>query len=328
MLAAMWTVDYLSRANPEGHPYWIRLDLGPQVLVFTLAVALVTAFAFGVLPALRSSRTDLSLTLGQGNRSTTGGSQRQRLQKTLVIAQIALALTLLYGAGLVARSLMALTHIDAGFDTDRLLSFYTYLAGERYAEDAPEFTVVGVAPKIYYEEPGEETDQSRLQVHLPFARSPRREMAVLVRTAGDTVVSSAAVQRTLGALDATLPLYQVRTMDTIRREVLWGERMQLKLFGSFALLALFMSVLGIYGVMAFVVSQQVPEIGVRMALGADRRAIGRLFLRQGLALIATGVALGLAGRRREAVRADRNVWFRYLWLMGAPPRRRAPRSEP
>ena len=164
-----------------------------------------------------------------------------------------------------------------------------------YDEEAPWHGVVGVVPKLYYEQPGRETDQSRLQVHLPYARSPWSTMALIVKTRVEPGAAGTAIRRELTRLAPNLAVDSILTMDDLRRRMTWAERLQGNLFSVFALLALGLAALGAYGVMAHLVSLRRREIGVRMALGADRRSIVHHFLGRGLALLATGTALGLAG---------------------------------
>lgn len=159
--------------------------------------------------------------------------------------------------------------------------------------DGPWSIVVGVVPSLYFEEPGEETDQSRMQVHLPYAHRPWRAMGVLLRTSVPPATLSAAVREAVAAADPSMAVESVRTMDVVRQQVVWAERLLSELFGSLALLAVVLAVVGLYGVMAFVVAQRIPEIGIRMALGADRGAIRALVLRNGLVMIGLGLALGL-----------------------------------
>ena len=161
--------------------------------------------------------------------------------------------------------------------------------------DSTWFTVVGVAPNLLYEEVGEETPQSRLQVHLPFGRTPRRVMVVMVRADGAPAAVAGPVRAAVRAADPTLPAFDVRTMEEVRRYTTWPHRVFSATFASFAIIALVLAAVGVYGVMSYHVSQRVRAIGVRLALGASPAAVLREVLRHGLVLAVGGIAVGLVG---------------------------------
>jgi ABC-type antimicrobial peptide transport system permease subunit len=132
-------------------------------------------------------------------------------------------------------------------------------------------------------------------VHLPYAHLARRTMALLVR-GGDPVTALAApVRAAVRAADPTLPTYDVRTMDEVRRWTTWPHRVFSATFGSFALIALVLAAVGVYGVMSYHVSQRVRAIGVRLALGASPQLVLREVLRHGAALALAGTAAGVVG---------------------------------
>lgn len=167
----------------------------------------------------------------------------------------------------------------------------------RFTTTAPDpwFRVIGIAPDLYYEEPGEETDQSSFQVHLPFHRAPRRSLALLIRAQPGSQELGPALRREIQRLDAALPIVELEPLERVRRIHLWGERLQSQLFSAFAGVALVLAALGVYGVMAFAVGQRRLELGIRMALGATGRSIRTLLLGEGLAITGVGLVLGLAG---------------------------------
>jgi predicted permease len=154
--------------------------------------------------------------------------------------------------------------------------------------------VAGVAPDIQYEEFGEETAQSQLNVYLPYSRVPSRSMAMLVR-AEDPSAIAASVRQTLRAFAPGVPTFSFRTMEEVRYFTSWEERFLSRLFLAFAVAALLLAALGTYGLVAYRASRRVREIGVRMALGATGRAMLRMLLVQGSALAGLGLALGLPG---------------------------------
>jgi putative ABC transport system permease protein len=156
-------------------------------------------------------------------------------------------------------------------------------------------TVVGLAPDVTYEEFIEQSPEDRLQVHVPYARLPFRGMGVMVRTDGEPGAVAAAVRRELRALDATLPAFDVRTMDEILAFTTWPYKLYGKSFGLFGGLALVLAAVGVYGVVAYTVAQRRHEIGVRMALGARAATVAREIVRGAARLAVPGVLVGLAG---------------------------------
>jgi putative ABC transport system permease protein len=157
----------------------------------------------------------------------------------------------------------------------------------------PPITVIGIVRRVKMD--GLNEDSNRVQSYYPFRQLPNGGMTVVVKTASDPMgIVSAARQQVL-EIDPDQPVYSVNTMEQLRADSIAPDRLTLMLLGSFAAVALILAGVGIYGVMAYSVTQRTHEIGIRMALGARQGDVLGMVIRQGMKLAVVGVAIGLGG---------------------------------
>jgi putative ABC transport system permease protein len=150
--------------------------------------------------------------------------------------------------------------------------------------------VVGVVADVKLN--GVEPD-APMEMYLPLAQEPQRSLALAVRTPGDPLAAVTAVERAIHSLDKDLPVFSIRSMDQLLGNSLAQRWLTLVLLASFALLALLLASIGIYGVIAYSVRQRTHEIGVRIALGAQAGDVLQLVLKHGMKLALLGMAIGL-----------------------------------
>jgi len=411
ILLAHWGTRAILALSPGNLPRAAEVSIDGRVLGFMLAVSVLTALIFGLAPALQFSKPDLNESLKEGGRGTTGFI-RHRLRNALVVSEIALALMLLVGAGLLMRSFVQVLQVNPGFTADKALALEVHIWGlsrtadqqtaffeqtlDRIAalpgveaagavsalpfHDNPispntVFTIEGrpapaqgqeptaymtVATADYFkalgiplrrgrfytkfdrrdtppvvvinetlarrywpnEEPVGKKIAARLygqnvlgeivgvvgdvrqtglekkprpELFLPHLQYPYGSMTYVVRTAADPLTLLPAVKREIWAVNKYLPFASTSTIEQLMSRSLSERRFNLLLLGAFALIALALAAVGIYGLISFSTRQRTHEIGTRMALGARPSDILKLVVGQGLMLVSAGLALGLVG---------------------------------
>lgn len=379
------------------------------VLAFTAGATLLSGIFFGLIPAFTAAGATLNDSLKEGGR--TGSSARgKRATSAFVIVEIALALVLLVGAGLLVRSFARLMEVDAGFDTDRTVTMRVSLPQSRYArpeervqffqrlleriEQVPDvqsagavsflpltglgaatrYAVLGepdsapgqepvtdvrVITKDYFKTMGIHLVRGRLfderqpseamnkvivnetlarrhwpngnpigkririswapdtedeivgvvgdvlhagldaevraMTYWPFARNAYGSMTLTVRTAGEPGRVVSTIRGILRGEDTDLALADIKTMDEVVSRSVAQRRLMMVMLGIFAGAALLLAAVGIYGVIAYSVTQRTQEIGIRLALGAARSDVLRMIVGQALGLAVVGVVVGVAG---------------------------------
>ena len=409
-LVAYWTVDALRPFIPVGLlPGYVDIAIDARVLLFSLGLAIAAGIVCGLAPALVGARQDLTDALKDGSRSASSGLGRIRhpgLQQLLVASEVALALMLLIGAGLMVRTLRSQLGVSPGFSPDGVTTarlslpsrygpeerrmfaarlaeqlaavpevagasvssdlpmgggssassmrlpgvtdpiryyrhfvtrdFFTTLgiplARGRAFSDAdtpssqpvvilseasarrlfpdvdpigrtlpvgpsatPEATVVGVIRDLRFRDlttditaPASEPD-----IFFPYGQRTDADIAIAVRSRTASLVSSDVIRQTVASIEPTLPLFQVRPLSDLLQQQTATARFGSLMLLVFSTVALVLAAIGLYGVIAFVVSLSRREIAIRMALGASAPTVRRLVVRNAMALVAGGVVVGL-----------------------------------
>jgi len=409
LLIANVSLSVVRTVNPGNIPRLDAIGLDGSVLAFTFAISILTGIVFGLAPAWRAVSVDLNTSLKAGGRTTQGDggfhSSRGRLRNLLVVAEVALSLMLLIGAGLLVRSFVRLQSVSPGFNPDSVISMRLGASGRQFEDRAlavefyrqigdkiagvPGVKVRGAVTSLpftssvgwgsinvegFTPQPGQELQVDQRAATPDYFRTmevpvikgraftdfdampnaqrvaivdekfaqrfwpnedpigkhlwgdPKQPMAIVgvvgtvkqygldidgrivvyrpslgllsyqvARTSSDPAAVAPEIIRAIHAVDPTIPVYDIRTMQDRMSDSLARQRFSTLMLGAFAVFALILAVVGVYGVMSHLVSQGTHDIGVRLALGAQRGSIVSMVIRRGMELTGAGIVLGLLG---------------------------------
>ena len=424
LVIVVWGADALRAMLPAGFPRSAEVAIDLRVLAFAMLASLATGLIFGIVPAMRSARVDLTSALNDAGRRTIGDRRSRRTRSVLVVAQVALAMVLLVAAGLLLRSMARLLAVNPGFEPSGLLTagirppgrdfagtearrqvyaatldrlsqlpgvtavtastlvpfseqedffgfriegranpagraeaqdpearFYVVAPGyfetmripirqgrgltladdaraarvaminRRFAElyfpsesplgrrvqagEGDYRTIIGVADNVSYS--GLDVTP-KPEIYVPFTQQDVEALMLIVRTSGDPGALVPAVRSAVREAARGTPIAEVATMDDLISASLAQRRLSLTLLGTFALLALVLASVGIYGVLSYAVAERSREIGIRRALGALDGQVMRMVVGDGMRLAMVGVAFGVIAAFL-ATRAMRGLLF-------------------
>ncbi len=402
----------LVASAPASIPRLSSIHVDALVLAFTMLIAAVTGLLFGLVPARQMARPDIAQTLREGGRS---GAKRagNRSRRALVVAEVALSVMLLAGAGLLIRSFNSLMSVDPGFRTESSISFALSLPNSKY--EKPEqravfmsslmermhalpgvqsagagfgmpltnfgygfsFAIAGRPPLKPSEQPSAQvrvatpdyfptmgikivkgrgfTNQDRSdgarvvlvteagvkkffpgedpigkhvrfgccgdkqrqegdivgvvadvkqsslaavtapQFWIPYEQWPMSDMNVVLHTTRDPQAVVADARKAIKELDPDLAIAQIKTLDAVLADSVAQPHFYMILLTAFAIVAIVLCAIGIYGVIAYLVGQRSRELGIRIALGATPGRVVKMVMREGIAMVAVGVGVGLVG---------------------------------
>jgi len=320
IVLAAWGTRVALKVLPAALPRAAEIGIDAHVLILTVAASVLAGILFGLAPALKISRPNLQETLKEARRGTIGA--HHRTQGVFVVIEMATALVLLVGAGLMTRTLTRLWGVNPGFDPNNVLTFGLSLPPTMKKADPDairaafrEFDAkLGSTPGVQSAEivgvvghvkqwglDSDDTQSLRAQLYHPFMQLPDGAMALSVPGTGVVVRSErtasalfASIRHTNQLMNNEQAIHGAQTMDEVIAGSLATRQFSMILLASFALVALALASVGIYGVLAYLVGQRTHEIGIRMALGAGRYEVLRLVVGQGTKMALLGVALGLA----------------------------------